>query len=103
MATGEIHVGDTGTVFERTVLNGGTPMDISQATLRQFIFMKPDKTSLTIDAEFATDGTDGVLRCTSTSTMLDQPGYWKLQVHIVTATSDRKSDIDIFTVTRNLV
>lgn len=102
MAANEIHVGDVGTVFERTVTEGGTAVDVSAATVKQMIFRKPDGSLLTKTASFGTDGTDGVLTYTTVDGDLDQPGQWQLQVRIVSAAWSGRSDVAVFDVHRNL-
>ena len=93
MSANEIHVGDVGTIFEVTVMDGTAVVDISTATTKQLIFKKPDGTLLTKDASFKTTGVDGILRYTTIAADLDQAGGWKLQAYIEMPTGKWHSDI----------
>lgn len=55
--------------------------DISSFTTKNFEIKKPDGVSVTIAADFETDGTDGVLVKTITEVMgiLNQVGFYNLQ------------------------
>lgn len=61
-------------------------VDISGFTTTQFKIKKPDETLETIDADFENDGTDGILVKTVTSAMnlLDQVGWYNMQVILAT-------------------
>lgn len=102
MSANEIHVGDIGTIFEVTVMDGAVVVDISTASVKQFVFRKPDRTLLTKAALFATDGTDGKLRYTTILNDLDPEGGWQLQVHLTLPTGDWRSDIQSFVVFPNV-
>lgn len=103
MAADEIRVGDVGTVLEVTVLDDGTPVDLSSVTTKDFIFRKPKGTKVTVSSSFSTDGTDGKLRYTTVADDLDTPGVWKLQAYLVFPSSGEwRSDLAQFTVHRNL-
>lgn len=103
----EVHIGDIGTVF-RVTLNdcgGGTPVvvDVSSATTKQILFTKPDKTVLTKDATFTTDGTDGQIEYASIDGDLDAKGTWKIQARIVFPNGSKwSSDVSKFKVYPNL-
>jgi hypothetical protein len=57
-------------------------IDISSATVRQFIIKKPDGTLLTKTAGFVTDGQDGKLQYTFISGDLDTQGPYHLQARV---------------------
>jgi len=98
----EIHVG-TIVTFEITVKDqDDTVIDISTATSKQLIFRKPDKTKLTKDVIFVTDGTDGKIQYTTSTTDLSQAGKWELQGYIVLAFGGPYSSIIGFDVKANL-
>jgi hypothetical protein len=69
MAIGEIRENDIGTIFETTIKdNAGIAFDISSATdVKNFLFVRPDKSTFSKSGEFSNDGTDGLLKCTSTT------------------------------------
>lgn len=103
MSAGEIHVGDIGTVFEVTIMDGATAVNISGATTKELIFQLPDKTTkLTKTAVFKTDGVDGKLKYTTVAGDLSVAGSWQLQAYIVLTTGGWRSDIGPFTVFSNL-
>ena len=61
-----------------------TPDDISLATEMTLRFQKPDGTTVDVEAEFTTDGTDGkVIVETDETFSLDQEGTWKVRANVV--------------------
>ena len=102
MAANEIHEGDIGTVFEITLMDSTSIVDVSGATTQEVFFFRPDKSLLTKASSFTTDGTDGKIQVTSVSTDLTPVGGWQIQAHVVLAAGEWKSDILDFLVTKNL-
>lgn len=102
MSEGEIRLGDVGTVFEATIKDGSTVVDISGATTKQLIFKGPSGSSKTKEGAFTTTGTDGKLRYTTVAGDLDQAGVWSLQAYVVMTLGAWHSDIAQFTVHENL-
>ena len=102
MAANEIHVGDIGTVFEVTLMDGSSVVDLSSATTKELVFRKPDGVKLTKTAAFKTDGTDGIITYTSVTDDLDTAGTWRLQAHVVIGGGTWRSDIGDFKVHENL-
>lgn len=102
MSANEIHAGDIGTIFEVTVMDGTEVVDISTATVKQFLFDAPGQATVTKDAAFVTDGADGKLRYTTVSGDLAYTGIWRLQVYIEMPTGKWHSDIASFTVHENV-
>jgi len=98
----EIHKGDVGTVFQVTLLDGTTVVDISGATTKQILFQKPNGTTMTKNATFVTDGTDGKLKYTTVANDLDTIGLWKIQARVVLPTGSWHSDTGTFRVYKNL-
>lgn len=102
MSLEEIHVGDTGTEFIVIAKSDTLVLDISSATTKQLIFVKPDGTKLTKTATFYTNGTDGKLSYVTQSTDLDQQGSWKIQAKITLPSGTWSSSIGKFKVYANL-
>ncbi len=102
MAANEIHVGDVGTAFERTITEGATAVNISSATLMQLVFRKPDGTTMTKTAVWTTTGTDGKLRYVTIAGDLSVAGQWGLQAYVEMNGGKWHTDIDYFTVYQNL-
>jgi len=91
---------NNGTKVRITILDeNGLPMDLSLATLKELIFLKPDKTLLTAAASFTTDGTDGKLESLVDP---DQTGHWAVQSHSVIGGSDWYSSRETFQVSQNI-
>lgn len=80
----EIHRLDSGTDFEFEVYNNGAPADLSSATVKRFKFRKPDfdQTRIVRDAQFLTDGTDGILYYRFDDDELDILGPWEAEVYL---------------------
>ncbi len=102
MAQDEIHVGDIGTIFEVTVKDGASAVDISSATTKDLIFTSPGGTATTRAGSFKTDGTDGILQYTTLTGNIDEVGTWQIQASVVVTLGTFKSDIALFEVHKNL-
>lgn len=104
MAANEIHIGDIGTIFEVTLMDDVVPVDVNSATSKKIIFEKPDGTIVENDATFKTDGSDGIIRyTTSLASELDQKGNWKIQANVTLPIGQWSSDIDRFKVYENII
>lgn len=82
---GEFTVGDIGATIKLTVEEGGVALDISSASsVKKFRLRKPESNNvIEVDASFDTDGTDGVLKWTTTlASDLDEAGEWKVQPYL---------------------
>jgi hypothetical protein len=102
MACG-VHVGDIGTDFRITIQDcDGDIIDISSATSKTIIFKKPNGSLLTKDADFVTDGTDGLINYIVSSGDIDAAGSWKIQSQIIMPSGTWSSDFQTFKVHRNL-
>jgi len=78
-----IHIGDIGTTFQLTVIEtDGTVVDISAATVMRMYFKKPDGERACREAEFKTDGEDGILDYVTVEDDIDQTGQWQLQGYV---------------------
>ncbi len=82
----EVFVGDVGTVFEITIKEDGVVVDVSSATLKQILFLKPDGAVLTASAAFTTDGTDGKIQYKTLSGNINLTGIWHWQGKVTLAT-----------------
>lgn len=100
----QIHYNDIGTVFRITLKDSitGVVVDVSDATTLQIILQDPEGTNITKTASFTTDGTDGVIECTSVDGDLDVEGDWKLQVFFANGSGSWHSNITNFRVHANL-
>ena len=103
MSTGEIHVGDVGTMFIRTIKDEtGTAVDISTATVKQILFKPPSGALLTKTAQFVTDGTDGRVFYMTIAGDLSAPGPWRCEAYVEMPAWEGHSDIKDFEVYANL-
>ena len=100
----EIHVGDIGTAFVATVMDGTSVVDVSSATVKQIYMQKPDgaSTVLTKDCLFYTDGTDGKIIYTTVAGDLDTAGVWRMQAFVTLTSGSWHSDIISVRVHPNL-
>ena len=99
----EIHVNDIGTAFTITITEDGKPVDISSATTKEFHFDKPNVDGkFTKDAEFKTDGTNGKIKYVSEEGVLDVPGDWKIQAHLVMPNGEWRTNVQTFMVFENI-
>lgn len=88
----DIHVDDYGWLAQLVVTQDGTAVDISAYTTCQFVFRKPDGTTVTKTATFDDDGTDGVLNYTVESGLIDVPGRWRVWAVIAKTGAELTSD-----------
>ena len=96
------HVDDYGTPFTLTIYDyKGSVLDLSNSLTRQIIFIKPDNSTVTTTGSFVTDGTDGKIRYTSASGLLDTAGDWGIQGKIVFANGSWSTDVQGFVVLPN--
>jgi hypothetical protein len=77
-------------------------IDVSAASSKQIILKKPSGAMLTKDADFVTDGTDGLLSYVTQSGDLDEIGTWKIQSSVSIGGNVWKSSFKSFKVHRNL-
>lgn len=100
----DMHVGDVGTVIRVTVKDqDGAIYDVSGASVKEIILQKPDETAIKKDADFVTDGKDGLLKYEVVSGDLDMAGIWRVQAHIEIGTDNIKnSDVQEIHVAANL-
>jgi len=101
MAANEIHKSDT-TTIRRVMYDGDDIVDISSATVKQIKLYKPSGTVVTKTASFTTDGTDGKLEYTCTTSDLDEVGTWQSQVYLEMSGWTGHSDKQTFQVYDNL-
>ena len=101
MAHDELHVGDTTTIVV-TLTEDGAATDVSAATLIEFIFQMPDKTTFTRVGAFDSDGVDGKVSYKLLTTDLSIDGPWKLQVRITETADIFNSAVGDFRVHRNI-
>ena len=103
MSAGEIHQGDTGTIFEFTVKEGDEALDLSEATGVALKLKKPGGAVVSVMPTFKTDGTDGIIRwITADAGDLDECGIWQAQVVATWASGSWHSDLVEFRVYGNL-
>lgn len=76
-----IHVGDIGTVFRLTIVenDGKTIVPLSNVTDKKILLKKPNGTKIEKNAEFFTDGEDGIIQYTSVEGDIDTAGVWFIQ------------------------
>ena len=85
-----IHVGTVGAVLTATVLDqDGTVVDLSGADDVLFLIQKPDGTTLSKDAVFDSDGTDGMVLYLLAAGDINTAGAWSYQVKATWSIPDR--------------
>jgi len=94
----EVHVGDIGTVFRLTVYSGRTVADLSGATTKEILFLKPSGELITKSASFTTSGSDGKIQYATVANDLDESGLWKIQAHVALLNWSGYSDLSTFEV-----
>lgn len=100
-----IKLNDIGTVFTLTITDDdGDAVDITGATTKSVIFLKPDGVSVTKTASFGSDGSDGIITYTTVANDLNVAGLWHVQAYVDISDGDVifHSAIDAFEVGSNL-
>src|SRR5574341_746475 len=97
-----IHIGDIGTVIEITVKENDAPLNLSDATVKKFVFRKATGTAVEKTASFSTDGSNGKLRYVTIANDIDAAGRWTLQVYIETPGGKWHTDEIAFRVLENI-
>lgn len=94
----DIFADDYGTIFEVTVLENNAAINLTAATLVQFIFTSPGRPTVVKTASFSTDGADGKVRITTAQGDISAAGVWYLQVKITFAGSQFRTEVAQFNV-----
>jgi hypothetical protein len=76
--TGHPHVGDVHLIRVTVTSDGSTAVPLVGPVI--FRLLKPDGTSVDVDADLTTDGADGRAEYETTEDDFNIAGYWKLQV-----------------------
>lgn len=84
--------GFAGAVLRTTITKSGVPLDVSAASILQVRITRPDRTTVTGNAAFFTDGTDGQVFYTMGATDTapggsDLPGRYRFRFRIVDASN----------------
>jgi hypothetical protein len=101
MPAGEVHINDN-LMLQLTVQDGGAIQDLSNASVKNITFQKPDGTTYTKPVTFFTNGQDGVVVYTMASGELDTQGFWRYQVKVLVPSGTFSTDINSFKVYENL-
>ena len=103
MAANEVHKDDVGTVLEVTIMDGDDVVDVSGATSKKIILQAPSMSgSVSKDADFVTDGSDGKIKYTTVADDLNETGDWAIQGKVTSASGTWCTDIGSFKVYENL-
>lgn len=94
---------NTNTKLIFLVEEDGVSLNISSATDKKLILTKPDHTSVILDIDFYTDGTDGKVAYTTSLSDLSSPGYYNHQVYVAIDGQQFYSDIGSFRVYSNIL
>lgn len=105
-AIADFCVGDIGAKVDVQVFEDGGALNVSGASTTQYVLVKPvSGDSVTVTAALRTDGADGWLRWTTTSSSdLDEAGVWRGQVKITGLSSWSGRSVTTFSfLVRDLV
>lgn len=98
----EIHVNDIGTEFRILISDDGSTVDLSAATDILMIFKKPSGSRIERNADFYTDGTDGLVYYRSVEGDLDEVGTYKIQANVSIGGGVFNSSVGSFKVHHNI-
>lgn len=101
----DIHIEDWGFPIRITLkdkANSNRPLPVDGATSKKFLFKKPGGTTTQVNADFYTNGSDGILVYDVVEGFIDEAGKWQVQAEIVDGDSVIHSDIENFEVGENI-
>jgi hypothetical protein len=99
----DIQVGTIGLKIELGLRERYDVLNVSSASPINIIIEKPDNSKTTYPASFLTDGTDGVIYYTTTTTGdLDQAGTYSIQAYMEMSGFKGYSTVSVFEVHANL-
>lgn len=98
----EIHVGDIGSQFRLAITDDGVAVDISEYTGITITIKKPSGIRIEKDGSLYTDGTDGIVYCSSEDGDLDEVGTYKIQARIEINGGTFNSSVGSFKVHHNI-
>jgi hypothetical protein len=78
------------------------PRDISGAIIKQLIFERPNKSILTVEGQFFTNGADGILQYITVEGDLIPDGIYQVQAELVMPGFNGRTEVRLFQVKRNL-
>jgi len=98
--TARLYLNDVGTSIVASILDqDGAAIDLSDASLLQYVFCKPDLSTI-LRVATATDAGD--MSYALAAGDLNQAGRWQVQGYVVTPTGEWHTTIQRFTVYANL-
>ena len=77
-----IHKDDIGTEIRLQVMKDGEAFPLENALTKQIKMKKPSESILVVDAEFYTDGSDGILTYTTIEDDLDEAGIYAVYAYL---------------------
>ena len=100
MSLDGLHIGQYGVTVTITLndIDTDTAADISSYTTLTVDLKSPSGTVTTKTASFVTDGSDGQVQFDLESGDLDETGRWKIQVNLISGSSEILSEIAGFSV-----
>jgi len=107
MSLPDIHKNDVGVeLVIEFVDEDGVVIDISTASTKQILLRKPGAAAVAKTGVFDTDGSDGLLKYTTTKVGsvydLDRAGQWQIQGFAVIGTNEWHTKVNTFEVAGNL-
>ena len=101
MSLDKIQIGDYGQVVKLTMIDVDTDAaaDVSgYTTSQQFIFQDPSRNNTAVSASFDSDGSDGVVKYTLASGLLDEQGRWTVRARVKSGSAQLTSEPEYFDV-----
>lgn len=89
---------DEGTRLELEIQEDGEAVNISTASVKQIKFKKPGGASVTKDADWVTDGTDGLIQYFFETGLIDEVGLWTARGYVEIGTWKGHSTVYQFAV-----
>jgi len=99
----KIRTADIGTVLEIEILDCDVALPVQTATVKTITVARPDGTTLTREAIFSVDGTNGKIYILSIAGDFTMSGTYSIQAYLELPAWQGHSDIGEFEVFDNLV
>lgn len=99
----EFHVADVGVALRATIKDEETDVvPLQSASVKQYTIRKPSGAEITVDCDFVTDGSDGLIQYVTVASTFDEAGYYKLQGYLEMGTSKWHTNTITFRVYPNI-
>ena len=97
-----MQLNDVGTLLRVIIQENNSVKNLAGITSSQIVLRKPSGSTLTKSSVFGSNGSDGIITYTTESGDIDEIGIWRIQGVITSGSAVFYSEVEEFTVNRNI-